>query len=234
MPCRVPFLVRGLRQRLVWCCTASLTQLSLHTCAVIRLTLGICCTPVFAGCRRHFSFLCSVSPGACTVYCGGGGGVLMLTGGERRGCGRLTDRIRLVTQLSALHRQVISQERRNRSLENRPGKQALSLWLSSHWASLKSQFLFIESEILASSVTPPAYPVSVPVEPRGLVCCCFTIAASQGACQMPLGFSSSVLQLSLLKLCSLSFVSRRTQGSAEMKMLRTSWKIKGHRRYLLL
>lgn len=93
---------------------------------------------------------------------------------------------------------------------------------------------FIESEILASSVTPPAYPASVPVEPRGLVCCCFTITDSQGACQMPLGFSSSVLQLSLLKLCSLSFVSRRTQGSAEMKMLRTSWKIKGHRRYLLL
>ena len=71
-------------------------------------------------------------------------------------------------------------------------------------------FFYRGSEILASFMTPPRYLVSVPVVPRGLVRCCFTIAASQGTCYMPLGFSSSGLQLSSLKLCCLSFVSRRT------------------------
>lgn len=211
-----------------WCNVALLvlSQLSLHTCAVIRLILSICCTPVFLPGAGVTFLSCVLWAPERAQYIVGVVGEFScsLEGRDGDAAGWLTGSTSWPSSQHSTDKWSL------RSVETEAWKTGSVLVI----VLFQVPVSFIESEILASSVTPPAYPASVPVEPRGLVCCCFTITDSQGACQMPLGFSSSVLQLSLLKLCSLSFVSRRTQGSAEMKMLRTSWKIKGHRRYLLL
>ena len=67
--------------------------------AVIHLTLGLLHACVSARCRCHFSFLGFVTPEHAQYTVGVVGEFSCSLEGRRQGCGRLADRILLVTQL---------------------------------------------------------------------------------------------------------------------------------------
>lgn len=126
--------------------------------------------------------------------------------GRRQGCGRLTDRRLLVTQLPALHRQVISQDAETEAWKTRL-RNSLRPCDCQALEPPPSPSSFVESEMLASFTTPPGPPEPPPALPHGLS----AHRRSRSACMSGAPwFFSSVLRLRLLKLCSLSFVSRRT------------------------
>lgn len=139
--------------------------------ALIHSIPSICCTPVFLPGIGATFLSCVSSPPEHAQYIVGvvGGSSHSSQEGRRQRCGRLTDRRLLVTQLSALHRQVISQDAETEAWKTHL-KNSLRPCDCQAIEPFPSPSSCVASEMLASFTTPPGPPEPLPAVSRGRVC----------------------------------------------------------------